>query len=340
MIKTCFIAVVFVVGCSAFSSELPPTPPLPRLPSDDLVHKWGQYDDIRLSPEQALALKWRLPIRGERYRWRNNTVWYTIAKYPFSANELKEMYESFRDFEQETCLKFRPAGVNTPNYIVVRQGTGGCNSLVGQAYNEPSGQAVNLANGCRFYGLYRHEFGHAVGFHHEHQNPKRDRYVDIIKDNVEPEMRQWFDPVPSNEFDDFGIDYDMQSNMHYEDTAFSKQGPNGESYTTIRVKDPRHQKFLGRVYLKDFSFLDIKKINLMYKCANHCPKNIACPGTTGFIDKNCKCVTEEEFANRRCFDVRDRNYCQSNKSSCFQWYDVHVNCRKTCGHCFVPYNKA
>ncbi len=41
---------------------------------------------------------------------------------------------------------------------------------------------------CTFKGVVLHEIFHALGFLHEHNRPDRDDYIDILWDNVDPEM--------------------------------------------------------------------------------------------------------------------------------------------------------
>ena len=64
-----------------------------------------------------------------------------------------------------------------------------------------------------------HELGHAIGFHHEHQRPERDSYVQILWNNVNSNMRFNFNKISSNEVEDKGVKYDYRSVMHYGKTV-------------------------------------------------------------------------------------------------------------------------
>ena len=45
-------------------------------------------------------------------------------------------------------------------------------------------QILNLGSGCQYVGLVLHEFGHAIGYYHEHNRPDRDDTLDILWDNI------------------------------------------------------------------------------------------------------------------------------------------------------------
>lgn len=64
-----------------------------------------------------------------------------------------------------------------------------------------------------------HEIGHAIGLVHEHQLPNRDDYIDIIYANVAPSMRVWFQKYQSREVNQFDVNYELSSVMHYGTTV-------------------------------------------------------------------------------------------------------------------------
>jgi hydrogenase maturation factor HypF (carbamoyltransferase family) len=47
-------------------------------------------------------------------------------------------------------------------------------------------QILNMVPGCEYVGLVLHEFGHAIGYFHEHNRPDRDDVVEVLWDNVQP----------------------------------------------------------------------------------------------------------------------------------------------------------
>lgn len=46
-------------------------------------------------------------------------------------------------------------------------------------------QILNMGDGCQYVGLVLHEFGHAIGYFHEHNRPDRDDVVNIMWDNIQ-----------------------------------------------------------------------------------------------------------------------------------------------------------
>lgn len=70
-----------------------------------------------------------------------------------------------------------------------------------------------------------------------------------------------FGKVNLFESDYYGEPYDYFSIMHYDSKSFSKNGRN-----TIEAKQPGMTEIIGKV--KDFSGIDLRKINKMYSCTN------------------------------------------------------------------------
>ncbi len=70
-----------------------------------------------------------------------------------------------------------------------------------------------------------HEVGHAIGFWHEQSRPDRDQYIDIIWNNIENDIssRYQFKQRTHQEVNSRGSEYDYDSIMHYEKTAFGKE---------------------------------------------------------------------------------------------------------------------
>ena len=57
-----------------------------------------------------------------------------------------------------------------------------CCSYVGKSGE--GRQDVSIGKNCDKFGIVVHELGHVVGFWHEHTRPDRDKYIDIVMENV------------------------------------------------------------------------------------------------------------------------------------------------------------
>lgn len=74
-------------------------------------------------------------------------------------------------------------------------------------------------DGCYNPRVVLHEVMHILGYRHEHQRPNRDRFIEILPENIDPEFDHAFAIIESGELD---TRYDHQSIMHYHGFAFSK----------------------------------------------------------------------------------------------------------------------
>merc|ERR1711935_560720 len=134
--------------------------------------------------------------------------------------------------------------------------------------------------------------------------------------------------------------------MHYGRTYFSKNGK-----PTIVTKDPNWATMIGTRPGpgKALSFGDLKLLNIMYKCADHCGGK-TCPNG-GYLDKNCNCQCKGcslqscdgpgPFENLSCVCKDSTN--QAVYTSCAKrkaqgkcgtyWTDKY--CPITCGYCSI-----
>ncbi|OWA55413.1 putative Zinc metalloproteinase nas-14, partial [Hypsibius exemplaris] len=116
---------------------------------------------------------------------------------------------------------------------------------------------------CVSKGIIQHELMHVVGFFHEQSRSDRNDFVDINKNNLDPEdfQRNFLD-WSAAEVTAFGFPYDFGSIMHYSTVAFSKD----DNSWTIRPKKKwaQYETVMGQ--RNSLSQIDIGKINAMYKC--------------------------------------------------------------------------
>ncbi|ALC46381.1 CG6974 [Drosophila busckii] len=190
-------------------------------------------------------------------RWPGAVVPYEI-KGKFSAQELQNIEHAFKEYHSRTCVRFKQRS-NEKDYISIVNGKTGCWSSMGRIGGR---QEVNLQspNCLRTYGTPIHELMHALGFMHEQNRHERDRFVQVLSENVKPEMLVNFDKSSARIQSAFGIGYDYASVMHYSPTSFSKNG----QPTLKALMNSAEARQMGQ--RRGFSNSDVAKINAMYKC--------------------------------------------------------------------------
>lgn len=240
-------------------------------------------------------------------RWPSGVVPYTIDSTLSGESRAKSAIASaMKEWSQKTCITFK-LRTNEPGYINFRKGSG-CSSNVGRTGRQ---QSINLAGGCWYHGIVVHEIGHALGFWHEQSRPDRDTYVTIMWDNIKEANKHNFNKYGDSAIDSLNVPYDYGSIMHYSARSFTKNGRN-----TI---EPKNGAKIGQ--RTGLSALDVKQMNLMYKCGSGGGGNGGTPAPTPAPTQSpCKDISSS------C--SRYTSYCTSNS-----W--VKKNCQKTCNLCGV-----
>lgn len=138
----------------------------------------------------------------------------------------------------------------------------GCYSFTGR---QGGPQEISLHSSlCMSVGVIIHELMHSLGFIHEHSRSDRDKFVEIVWDNIQKEEFPNFEKYSDTEEDHFGEPYDFQSIMHYEFNAFAISG----ELPTIRPLDASIPlSYLGRSKIfGNLTKTDANKINKYYEC--------------------------------------------------------------------------
>ena len=124
----------------------------------------------------------------------------------------------------------------------------------------------SIGNGCIYTRTITHELLHALGLFHEHQRRDRDNYVEIHRENInlnDKDFRINFDKCTGCE--DFGLPYNIESVMHYKPHAFAKSNWL-RSYRSITALDLTKESRMG--VSTGLGMYDKELLRRMYKC-NH-----------------------------------------------------------------------
>merc|ERR1712096_307636 len=177
---------------------------------------------------------------------------YTISeKYNYSqVNIIKSVMNLYA---RHTCVRFVPRKKEIA-YISINDGDG-CWAYVGKTGY--SAQLVSLGiPGCVTRGVIAHEFMHVLGFQHEHSRSDRDKYVQILTQNIEKDMKTNFEKYSDSK--NFVI-YDYNSVMHYSQFAFSKK----YYLPSIKVRTKPSPNIGQRTRMSPY---DIEEVKYLYNC--------------------------------------------------------------------------
>jgi hypothetical protein len=211
----------------------------------------GQTKDVLQGAGGSQLIPKGMGLIGQEYRWPNGQVPYQFDS-GFEGQAI--IFAALKHWEEKTSLRFIPrTGGNAnryPNYLLFCD-DGSCSSLVGMRGGK---QPLSVTTWAQV-GNAIHEVGHAIGLWHEQSRIDRDSFVEILFDNIKPDMRDQFaqrllDGVDLGE-------YDFESVMHYPQWAFSMNGQD-----TIRPKPPHESKRLGQ--REGLSAGDIAAVKALY----------------------------------------------------------------------------
>ncbi|XGW31971.1 hypothetical protein V3C99_010275 [Haemonchus contortus] len=253
-------------------------------------------------------------LKNKQLIWKNGIIPYEMDP-AFFPHERKIIEKAFASYRKSTCIRFEPR-TDEPDYLNIVKGYG-CYSQVGRTGGK---QEISLGRGCLFHEIIVHELMHSVGFWHEHSRADRDDHIHIRWDNILPGMKSQFDKISAALQDTQGEQYDYRSIMHYDSTAFSRNGKN-----TIETVVEGFTDIIGSSV--DLSELDIVKINKLYKCSARNEESKTTTATTT--------TTGSPSPHRgRCIDhfsdcPHFKQYCQ--RASFF--FVMKSYCPLTCGHC-------
>ncbi|XP_020905649.1 zinc metalloproteinase nas-14 isoform X2 [Exaiptasia diaphana] len=271
----------------------------------------GNYQDTimdQISKVNEIKRKKRNAVRQRKKLWPKRIVPYEIS----SGMEayVDNILEAIKEFHRHTCIRFVQK-TNERNWLKFTQDKG-CWSYIGRIYWRKGAQKLSLGKRCNTKGIIMHEMMHGVGFWHEQSRPDRNKFVEILWENIQDRMDTQFNKYKANKVDNLGFTYDYQSIMHYGKKTFSRNG-----LPTIRALHNPSMP-LGRI--DGFSPMDIQKMNNLYECSQS--KTEGWSEWSRFSSCNIRCVKSRQ---RICFSSEDGS-CPGSDSSRVQTQ------RRRCSH--------
>ena len=204
----------------------------------------------------------RSAVRDRDLRRSNRQIHYAFHS-SVSSRLQANIRTAMTTIERQTCLRFFHRS-NQRDYIWFTSFShDGCSSHVGR---KGGSQEITLGPGCNNIGIIIHEIGHALGLWHEQSRPDRDRYVQVLYDNIEHNKRSNFEKRNSYEVDYHGATYDYGSVMHYRRNAFSRNTLNTIVVTNNVEYNLQGNPDLGSHTKTRFSNTDATQLNRMYNC--------------------------------------------------------------------------
>lgn len=129
----------------------------------------------------------------------------------------------------DTPVKFIPY-TDQEDVLVFEVGSG-CKSYLGKVGGK---QPIWLSGGCSSREI-AHEIMHALGFIHEQNRSDRDRFIDIVWDNIQEPFKHNYEVFPASLMAVSGqAPFDFESIMLYQATAFGKSP--SEPTMTARIE--------------------------------------------------------------------------------------------------------
>ncbi|KAF7638068.1 Metalloendopeptidase, partial [Meloidogyne graminicola] len=186
--------------------------------------------------------------------WPNARIPYMISSQ-YTPHERALLAKAVKQYHDRSCVKFVARTPADGDYLFIGK-VDGCFSEVGRTSGV---QVLSLDNGCMDYSTIIHEIMHVVGFYHEHERWDRDQYIDIIWPNIDKGALDQFGKMDLSKTSYYGQPYDYKSILHYDSLAFSKNG-----LPTMLPKKTGFATTIGNA--RDFSEIDLMKINKMYGC--------------------------------------------------------------------------
>lgn len=183
-------------------------------------------------------------------KWENGIVPYFL-KGNFSNQDIAYIEEAMDKWENTADINFREVSPRAGAYRIEKVDEDKWQSSIGE--NNTVCYLI-VGNGQNPLEHIVHELGHGIGLLHEHQRPDRDNYVNINYGNILSSFHFNFDKKDNPLIKESNYNYDFNSVMHYEESAFSSNGG-------LTIEPIDSSKVLDRELISD---IDAAKARAIY----------------------------------------------------------------------------
>lgn len=183
---------------------------------------------LGMVPKDKKGLKSGISQPKKTLLWPTNIIPYTITGDVANPQPILDAMDYFND---NTSVRFVPAEEGDTDLLVFVGIEDHCASHLGRTGGP---QPILISPKCGKTEVM-HELMHALGFVHEHSRQDRDRYVDILWDNIQEPFLFQFNKMPDQMVHTYSgavFEFDPESIMLYPDTAFAKS----QGQKTMRSK--------------------------------------------------------------------------------------------------------
>ncbi|WKY02382.1 hypothetical protein Q1695_015992 [Nippostrongylus brasiliensis] len=250
----------------------------------------------------------RQAFKDKRYP---NMLWSEGVNFYFAWNASQQLRTAFLhgalEWQENTCIDFRESRTAKDRIVVYPED--GCWSYVGKLGGE---QALSLGEGCESVSTAAHELGHALGFFHTMSRHDRDRYITVATYNIKPSWLNQFTKQTTATNDNYGMQYDYGSIMHYHGRSASMN----QKFTMVPF-DVKYQETLGSPFI---SFIELSMLNEHYGCKKRCQRPGAAICKNGGFPhpRDCnKCICPSGYGGPLC--DRRPDGCGSTLQAKSEW---------------------
>jgi len=215
--------------------------------------------DILPRPKEDKSSEKRNAVFNRDALWNTKDIAYTFST-SLSSKKKAVILGAFEVISNNSCITFHEKTDSDQYYLEYFSGSG-CYSYVGRYKRSArNGQPVSIGNGCGYIGTAIHETLHALGFYHEQSRYDRDKFVEILWENISDGKEFNFKKLTRQGSDNLGTEYDYDGVMHYSKYAFSKNG----KPTILSITNPSLE--LGQ--RNGLSQVDADQLYKLYDCTN------------------------------------------------------------------------